>query len=473
MDEKLTPQQKMKKARTSLILKDPFYGALSMRMRLRPYHTHDVVERSMASMGYPCSTDGQTIAYDPDWIESLDVFQCKGLIAHEVSHVALKHTLRRGERDWKLWNRAGDYIIDPILIEAGFSLPPLSTGEVGHVDPELTGKSIEEAYLILKKREEEAQANCPSGGNQPDSDPAPSDESSNDTDAAGPQQPSQSPKLSDKTSNDDISPQEFGQAMQDFLDGKTQIDIPQGDGESAMLDAPIDMKDNKAIDEADRDITTAVEQAYKVAKSHGNMPKGMERFIEEQNKHVLDWREELRDFLEKSLERDNYNWIPPSRRYIPHGIMMPSLQDSEDIPKIVVLCDTSGSVSNKELKQYAGEMSAILEEFKCNFKVIYWDTDYDGEQEFSYDDMPIKLKAKGGGGTRFAPAFKHIIENKIECEAILYFTDMDAWDWNQVAEVNPNVPVLWLDSYGDIVERIGFKLPFGKHIRIELKQEDD
>jgi predicted metal-dependent peptidase len=149
------------------------------------------------------------------------------------------------------------------------------------------------------------------------------------------------------------------------------------------------------------------------------------------------------------------------------------LQDSEDIPKIVVLCDTSGSVSNEELKQYAGEMSAILEEFKCNFKVIYWDTDYDGEQEFSYDDMPIKLKAKGGGGTRFAPAFKHIIENKIECEAILYFTDMDAWDWNQVAEVNPNVPVLWLDSYGDIVERIGFKLPFGKHIRIELKQEDD
>jgi hypothetical protein len=44
---------------------------------------------------------------------------------------------------------------------------------------------------------------------------------------------------------------------------------------------------------------------------------------------------------------------------------------------------------------------------------------------------------------------------------------MDAWDWNEVQKINITSPVLWLDSYGDIVND-DFNLPFGKHILLDL-----
>lgn len=469
MEKELTPQQKMKKARTMLILNDPFYGALAMRMKMRPLNEKSPIECAMVNNS--CIVDGKQIVYDPKWIETLDVFECKGLLAHEVSHVALKHIIRRGERDPYLWNAAGDFIIDPILKKAKFILPDIGNGQRGHIDPEITGKTTEEAYAILKKRQGEQQANasCPAGGDSPDDDPAPSDENANDTDAPGPLVPPQmlKPQLPPEPDDDDDDDQNDQNDQQQNQGGGLNVfNLPfQG----AVLDAPVDMKNNTAVDEVDEELTIAIEQAYKAAKMCGNMPGDLERLIVTQKQHKIDWKEELRDFLEKSLNKNDYSWMRPSRRYMAHGMILPGMDDEEEIPQIVVVCDTSGSVSEDELEQYAAEISSVLEDFQCKFKVIYCDTKVRGEEEFEYEDLPIKLNAEGGGGTKFRPAFDYIKEQQIEHEAIVFFTDMDAFDWPAVARLEPAVPVLWLDSYGDIVERPGFKLPFGKHIPLEME----
>lgn len=458
--QEMTAKQKIKKARTMLILDDPFYGALSMRMKIRPINKKNHIEATMVR--HSCAIDGKQIVYDSEFIDSMSVMECKGLLAHEISHVALKHTLRRGDRDWKIWNTAGDFIIDPILKKAGFELPlVLGTGEKGHFDDEITGKSTEHAYAILKARQEaaaqaakEAAEKSQTGNDDNNDDKDDNDDSKT---AIAPQFPSGGSEDEDENEDDNS----VGGIPQN-------LDIPNMPGEGVVLDMPIDMHDNTAVDEADEDLTIAVEQAYKAAKMHGNMPLGMERYIEKQKEHKINWKEELFDFMEKSLDKTDYSWTTPSRRYLGFGFVLPGLTEEEEIPQIVVVCDTSGSVSNAELEQYSAEISSVLEEFECKFKVIYCDTEVQGEEDFSYEDLPIKLNAKGGGGTKFRPAFEYIEENKIETEAIIFFTDMDAWDWNELKDYDPQLPVLWLDSYGAIVERIGFRLPFGKHILLDL-----
>jgi predicted metal-dependent peptidase len=474
----------MKKARTMLIIGDPFYGALSMRMKMRPINCKNSLEEAMLIRS--CATDGKKIVYDPQFIDKLDLFECKGLLAHEVSHIALKHHFRRGKRNWHIWNAACDHIIDPILHKAGFKLPPVGKDDdgnpiVGHFDEELTGKSVEEAYEILlaRAKQEAKQKKFTLGANKPDNDDDNQDGSGLEPDKhmSEPEDEIQD-ETQDNLENESENkittveprfPAEKGTDNDDLLDIDLEsLDIPNIPGMGVVLDAPINLADKTQVDKADQELTIAIEQAVKAAKMHGSMPGDLDRIIGKRKQHKIDWRIVLFDFLEKSLDRGDYSWMKPSRRYLGHGMILPGLVEEEDLPQVVVICDTSGSVSNEELGQYGAEISNVLEEFRCTFKVGYFDTQYQGDEDFSHDDLPIILKAKGGGGTRFKPAFDWIKEEKIEAEAIIFFTDMDAWDWNDVRGVTPTAPVLWLDSYGDIVDNDNFELPFGRHIRLDL-----
>ena len=492
--ENLTAREKMKKARTRLILDDPFFGALSMRMKIRPVSTN-VIERAMIRNS--CAIDGRQIVYDPKFIDSMTVMECKGLLAHEISHVALKHNLRRGDRDWRIWNAAGDYIIDPILKSAGFQLPDIGNGERGHYDAEIAGKNTEQAYEILKARKLEADKKRAEDAKKQQQDDEDTDDLDDDDfeldygddgdDQLDDDQldddydkedeirqiiaPRLPPELDDDTHGGDNNDDDNDPLTDDDMIGMPGI--PNMPGQGVVLDMPVDMKDNTTVDKADEEMSIAIEDAYKAAKMHGKMPGDLERLIEKQREHKIEWYDELRDFMEKALDRGDYTWSPPSRRYLGHGFVLPGLSEQETLPNIVVVCDTSGSIEEDELEQYAGEISAVLEEFECKFKVIYCDTAVRHEEDFSHEDLPIKLDAKGGGGTRFKPAFDYIKDKRIETEAIVFFTDMDAWDWAQLQNYDPGLPVLWLDSYGDIVNRIGFRLPFGKHILLELDKTED
>lgn len=81
------------------------------------------------------------------WFNNLTKEQRVGLIAHEVMHLALSHQARRGERDPKMWNQAADYLINYLLIQQGFILPP-----DGLYNKTLNDKyTTEEIYDILIK----------------------------------------------------------------------------------------------------------------------------------------------------------------------------------------------------------------------------------------------------------------------------------------------------------------------------------
>ena len=68
-------------------------------------------------------TDGISIGYNPKWVETLPLDEVKGVIIHEVFHVALHHTTRRGNRDPLIWNIAADYVVNLQVLAAGYKLP--------------------------------------------------------------------------------------------------------------------------------------------------------------------------------------------------------------------------------------------------------------------------------------------------------------------------------------------------------------
>ena len=104
----------------------------------------------------------------------------------------------------------------------------------------------------------------------------------------------------------------------------------------------------------------AVKDATEIAKSQGKMPLDLDKLIEELNEHQIDWRNALRDFMMNPAKED-FNWTRPNRRFIYQNLYLPSLY-SLSIGNIILVTDSSGSVSKKEYEAFGGEFNGIIED---------------------------------------------------------------------------------------------------------------
>lgn len=127
-------------ARAALILDQPFFGALALRLRVKIDDT--------CPTAY---TDGTVLGFNPEFVDGLTARELQGLVAHEVLHCACAHPYRKGNRDHKKFNVAADYAINGELKRAGFELP-----EGGLFSEEYDGKSAEWIYDRLPPGEGES-----------------------------------------------------------------------------------------------------------------------------------------------------------------------------------------------------------------------------------------------------------------------------------------------------------------------------
>lgn len=128
-----TASAQITKALAAIVNDDPFYAYLLL--------SRHIVEDSSIETA---STDGKVIKYNPRFIETLNISQTKGLLKHEILHIAYMHHLRRNNRDFVKWNKATDYVINSILLKAGTHLP-----EGGLVDSAFDNMSAEAVYNKL------------------------------------------------------------------------------------------------------------------------------------------------------------------------------------------------------------------------------------------------------------------------------------------------------------------------------------
>ena len=352
---------KLTKAKVQLILNQPFFALLSLSMK----YVED------ASIQTAC-TDGQQIRYNPQFVESLEVDEIKGLIAHEIMHIAMLHHTRRQGRDGKKWNVAADYAINQILIDAGFTLP-----KDGLISPAFANMSAEEIYSKLPD-------NPNNGGNQ-------------------------------------------GQ-------GNGQGSGQDQNGFGGVEDAPANTEAERNQIEAET--KQMVSQAAMAAKQQGKLPAHLERLIEDIMQPIVNWKDVLSVFLTEKTKND-YTFRMPNKRFISQGLYLPSLESIEK-GKFCLLVDTSGSIDNELLNQFAGEMQSILSDSANSLSVLFIDTEVNHVQEFEEDET-IDLHPKGGGGTDFKPGFDYIEKNSIDAKAIVYFTD----GYCDSMPDNSEVPTLW------------------------------
>lgn len=106
-------EKRLAKAKTSLILEHPFIGNIALNM---PF-IEDATIRTAA-------TNGKRILYNPDFCGELNDEELKFLVAHECMHPMLEHCHRRGERNHRKWNQAGDYVINKLLSDEGIGKMP-------------------------------------------------------------------------------------------------------------------------------------------------------------------------------------------------------------------------------------------------------------------------------------------------------------------------------------------------------------
>jgi predicted metal-dependent peptidase len=391
--------ERIQKARIGLLFDAPFFASIAMRLVLQE-------DASCPTM----STNGLNIAYSPAFVETLSQPELAGVIAHEVLHVTNCHHTRRGDRDPQLWNVAADYAINDMLLQSGFKLPKGC----------LTGKGIDKTAEQIYSELQQQQSQQPQSG---DGEPQQSQGQSQ----GQPQSGSGMPK-----------PQDWGEVT----------DLPGADGKVPSSPA------EKA--QAEAEMKVAVAQAAQQAKAAGKLPAGLARLIDEIVRPRVDWREVLQRFVQSNA-RNDYAWMPPNRRYIHRGLYLPGLR-SEELPEIVISVDTSGSIDREVLNQFSAEISAILGEYDTKVTVIYCDSAISSTEVFTSQDLPLKLRVEGGGGTDFKPPFAWVEEQGIVPACMIYLTDLEC---NSFPD-EPPYSVLWA-CYGRREQRV----PFGEVVTVK------
>lgn len=123
-------------AAVKLTVQDVFFTALLYSLTVKPDSTFNGV----------AGTDGVNLKYNPEkfaeWSQQDRIF----ILAHEIMHVILHHSTRRGIRNPIVWNVAADFVVNLLLHDHGYKVP-----ERGLFDKKYTNMTTEQVYDSLVK----------------------------------------------------------------------------------------------------------------------------------------------------------------------------------------------------------------------------------------------------------------------------------------------------------------------------------
>ncbi len=416
--------RKIGRARIELVLGQPFFGAMALRLALRP-------DPACPDMW----TDGQTLGYNPAAVAAMSDAVVAGTMAHEILHLACEHHLRRQDREPGLWNQACDLAINGLLVAAGFTLP-----KGFRDDPQYTGKPAEAIYAALSRQRDQrlggggadkATAEAPPaaaapGGGQGETpwagqarkpEPAPPGTdmagAARQRQAASGDAPSQTEALSDETA----------------VSGEVR-DHPDLSGDPSA-DTRRDLAARLRQD---------VSQSLRGSADMGDLPAGLVRLLGDLARPRLDWTALLRRFIMARAVND-YSWSPPNRRHVHMGLYLPSPR-SQTLDDVVLAVDTSGSVDGPLLDAFCAELSAILDACDTRLVVYFCDAAVTETRVYTRHDPPLALSPRGGGGTDYRPAFARVEEEGLRPACLIYLTDLECDRF----PATPPYPVLWVSQ---------------------------
>ena len=359
-------------------------------------------------------TDGINKKYGRAFLAKLPDAEVRALVLHENLHVALRHCIHG--RAMQLEDRAraaqaADYVVNDIIVNLkDKSLCKLPEG--GLVSDKYHDWSMREIFDDLK---EECEGKKP-----PPPEPPEDGEGEGEGDGDEPE---------------DDAPEDGGDKPGD----KPGEPKEHGGFDTHEFDEPMDADEQKEVNEK---VDRALREGALLA---GRLGADIPRVISDMMEPKIDWRDALREFITSNTKgKDEYTWRQFNRRQIANDIYLPTVED-ETIGELIVAIDTSGSIGQEQINEFATELMSICETVQPDMvRVLWWDTRVAGEQLFTdkdYTGLAALLKPQGGGGTHVSSVSSHILKEDLKADCIVVFTDGYV-ESNIVWETT--IPTLWM-----------------------------
>lgn len=245
----------------------------------------------------------------------------------------------------------------------------------------------------------------------------------------------------------------------DALQKEPQKDTDQME----TLDTHISNDDESDWDDMEDRIISAYE-ATKDSDSHGNLPGGLKRWIDKMRKSRVKWERIFHRYVGQALSKDDFSYARCNKRFLGQEIYLPDLRNYI-IGNVVIAIDTSGSISQNCLEQFAAEISKVSH-LVSEVTAMTCDANVQEVVKIrKFDNWLKKLQMKGGGGTAFEPVFNKVKELKIVPELLIYLTDA----WGSFPNVKPQYPVLWC-----VTSRSGMDyIPWGQKVLLPDEKGND
>ena len=447
-----------------MLVKYPFFGSVVASVDYKE-------NRGITNAG----TDGKTIYYNPDFLESLSVEQQTFVFTHEVCHIAFNHILRSEGKDHQIWNIATDAVINAFLKRDGLKMID------GGVDiAEAINYDAEQLYekLLEEKKQQQSQGGSEENQNEQNqngqSQNSQNQESQQQNGQSGggssgeeqPDQKEQTGGQSGGSSSEQSEQQEKGSSTggtsgeQDERE-ETKEDVghdthsmwedavkkhkeeqSKGKKKESLFDKlfnkdKTEKKEDKTevekkqeeceglgekdafkknLEEKKRELEELKEAIAKQATQAGTTTNRDIRTVTDigRAKPLIDWRYVLREAIKYDVDWSYRN------AYIEDGVVSANLEE-QPMPETEIVLDTSGSINEVLLKNFLRECKNILQHSRV--KVGCFDTEFYGFHEIRTEEDIENMRFQGGGGTDFdvaVGAFSRRVENKI------IFTDGEA-----------------------------------------------
>lgn len=141
------------------------------------------------------------------------------------------------------------------------------------------------------------------------------------------------------------------------------------------------------------------------------------------------WYKHLARFVVPHLGDDKITtWNRPNRRRRSSDIVLPGKQPNPSIKNLVVIIDSSGSMSDRSIESALGHIKKIQLDCKCSLNIVVCDCEVKGIYPVKVEDTIESLLSKGKivingrGGTSFKPA-QLVACNDLKASVIVIFTD--------------------------------------------------
>jgi predicted metal-dependent peptidase len=207
----------------------------------------------------------------------------------------------------------------------------------------------------------------------------------------------------------------------------------------------------------------------------GDIPGELMRAIEKLLGVKIDWKKELKKMITSLSSKTDYSM--PNRRFLSTSVQWGTKKRNESFDSLVIIADTSGSVSQKELEQFISEAMDIMESFKPKETYLLWcdTTVYEPVDIIKRGESWNYHRAYGGGGTSFIPPVAWIEENIIKkgkkIGPVLFFTDgypntgpNGGWPKKEEYSIGKYVNKFFWIILGQGSPAKDVKVPFGRRI---------